>query len=200
MTTGRINQVTDRRFLRLGTRRTKWKLSTAPAGAGCGAADDRRALPLGVAARQVSQRQFSTVDEAPPTTSSSNATHRKGTHAGLAAANAFHSPRAMLAFIDRNLFLSLSPATNPFLGSVAPSGGEWRTVQPARPGGVSASTDTLPNHRQGRTFVGARRESRDDLCSFPHDLPGITAGLLSLTFWENSPGQVESVRNDAGGK
>ena len=54
-------------------------------------------------ARQVSKRQFPTVAEAPPTTSPSNATHGKCTHAGQTAANAFHSPRAMLAFDGQQL-------------------------------------------------------------------------------------------------
>ena len=74
---------------------------------------------------------------------------------------------------DGRFVPSFSPATNPLLGWVAPSGGGRRTLEQARP-------MPRPRHGQERTCGGASREGRDDLCGSRHDLPGITAGLLSL--------------------
>ena len=79
-----------------------------PNGADCGAADDRRDLPVEGIARPVSKRPFPTDGRTPPTTSPSNATHRRGTHAGSPAAKTFHSLRAVLAF-DRT-----KPSSPPF--------------------------------------------------------------------------------------
>ena len=186
MTTGRINQVTDRRSLCHGRIMTGQELSIVPTGADCGAADDRRDLPVKVIARPVSKRQFPTDDRTPPTTSPSNATHRRGTHAGSPAANAFHFPRALLAF--QRPKLSSPPShrqpTRSYDRSL-PSDGDTgiRAVGPKE----SIRTGALPQPWIREDLRRAHRESRDDQCSFPHDLPGITTKLLSLTLWRIFP-------------
>ena len=131
MTTGRINQVTDRRSLRhdcmspgRGTlhhaHRSRLWSRRRPSGL----------FPRGHCPTGLHQTSIPTDGRAPPTTSPSNATHRRGTHAGSPAAKTFHFLRAMLAF-NRTVIASFSPATNPFLRPISPSG--WRYRHPYGP-------------------------------------------------------------------
>ena len=80
---------------------------------------------------------------------------------------------------------SFSPATNPFLRPVSPS--RWRYRHPCGPSRMRdpICTDALPQPWIRWDLQVAHREGRDDQCSFPHHLPGITAKLLSLPLWGN---------------
>lgn len=155
-----------------------------PTGATCGAADDRRDLPVKVIARQVCKRPFSTDDGALPTTSPSNATHRRGTHAGHTTCGErlpFPASTARIRTTE-TVIASFSPATNPFLTAWSlPSAGHTgiRAVRPACEIDLHGCTTPTVDIRED--LRRAHRESRDDRCSFPHHLPGITAKLLSLT-------------------
>lgn len=107
----------------------------------------------------------------------------------ITAANAFHSPRALLAFHRPKP--SLPPShrqpTRSHDQSLPPDGDIGiRAVGPR--GSIYTGALLQPWIRED--LRRAHHESRDDQCSFPHHLPGITAKLLSLTLWGNlSPGK-----------
>ena len=121
MTTGRINQVTDRRSIGLSWCSAPtglWELSTAPARAGCGVADDRQALPKGdcLTGLQTSilhSRQGTTGDLFPECNTQERHARRTncGEHLPFAASNAriqrtamfsHHCYRQPTRFFDRS--------------------------------------------------------------------------------------------------
>ena len=188
MTTGRINQVIDRRSFRRGSR-----LGARPARNSPPHPPEPAVEPL-TTVRLYPWRRLP--DRSPNVNSPQTAGHcrrllPRTQHTGKARTQTNCGEclpfSASTARIQRTKAISHRSHRQPtrFFGRSLPPAGDVASVRPAQPEQSRLQRMRYPDHRQGRTCVGARRESRDDLCSFPHDLPGITAGLLSLTFWRN---------------
>ena len=189
MTTGRINQVTDRRSLchgrkmpGLGTlhraHRSRLWSRRRPSGP-----TREGHCPTGLQTSIPHRRQDTTNDFSLERNTQERHARR------ITAANAFHSPRALLAFHRPKP--SLPPShrqpTRSHDQSLPPDGDIGiRAVGPR--GSIYTGALLQPWIRED--LRRAHHESRDDQCSFPHHLPGITAKLLSLTLWGNlSPGK-----------
>ena len=184
MTTGRINQVTDRRSLRPGPPpSTAVRTRNAPPRPLKPTVEPPTTVTLSPRDHRVAGLQPScpTADRTLPATTPPNATHRKGTHASLTAAMTFHSMRAMLAFnVLVNCYPSVSTAINPFLPTFSPSDWKYGTTA-AGSGGIRTATETIHPRSSGENLLGeAGWEGRNDRCSSVHDLPGIPAKLRSL--------------------
>lgn len=157
----------------------------------CGAADDRRDLPVKVNARQVFQtsiphrRQGTTNDFS----LECNTQERHARRLTCGERLPFPASTARIGTTE-TVITSFSPATNPFPRPGLPLRTEIPASLRSVPHAGAICADALPQPWIREDLRRAHRESRDDQCSLPHHLPGITAKLLSLTLLRNFPRQT----------
>ena len=190
MTTGRINQVTDRRSLchgrimpGLGTlhhaHRSRLWSRRRPSGP-----TREGHCPTGLQTSMPHRRQDTTNDFSLEHNTQERHTRRVTCDEHLP----FPASTARIP-TTQTVITAFSPATNPFLQPVSLSPDGDTVIRAVGPKG-SICTGVLPRPWIREDLRRAHREGRDDRCSFPHDLPGITAKLLSLTLWRNFPQQT----------